>query len=240
MLDWVPPRADSIYLTCGGLVRPYHSVMPNWVVISSLATASGTLVLAGATFASVRSANRSARVAEESLLAGMRPLLMPSRPEDPPIKVGFADDHYVQVRGSGGTAETVDGATYLTMSVRNAGSGIAVLHGWRVELTRDVSILAHADRPDVGSFRRLTRDLYIAAGDVSFWQGAYRDPLEAEVNEVQERIRSRERFFVDLLYGDHRGGQRVVSRFSLQPRESAEDWYVTVSRHWNVDLPDPR
>jgi len=39
----------------------------DWVTISSLATAGGTLVLALATFASVRSANRSARVAEMAL-----------------------------------------------------------------------------------------------------------------------------------------------------------------------------
>jgi hypothetical protein len=214
--------------------------MPNWVVISSLATAGGTLVLAGATFASVRSGNRSARVAEETLLAGMRPLLMPSKPEDPPLKVGFADDHFVQVRGSSGTAEVSDDAIYLTMSVRNAASGIAVLHGWRVELARDVSMLANADCPEVSSFRRLTRDLYIASGDISFWQGAYRDPSETEFGEVLEYVRTRQRLFVDLLYGDHRGGQRVVSRFSLQPREHAEDWYLTVVRHWNVDQPDPR
>ena len=73
-------------------------------------------------------ANRSARVAEEALLAGMRPLLMASRAEDAPIKVGFADDHFVQVRGSSGTAEIADGAIYLTMSVRNAGTGIGANH----------------------------------------------------------------------------------------------------------------
>ena len=41
----------------------------DWVTISALATAGGTLVLALATFASVRSANRAARVAERSLLS---------------------------------------------------------------------------------------------------------------------------------------------------------------------------
>src|SRR4051812_20460249 len=106
---------------------------PDWVTISSLATAAGTLVLAVATFGSVRSANRAARVAEESLLAGIRPLLMSSRPEDPPVKVGFADDHYVMAPGGGGTAEVTEAAIYLTLSIRNAGNGIAVLHGWRVE-----------------------------------------------------------------------------------------------------------
>ncbi len=61
--------------------------MADWVTISSLATAGGTLVLAVATFASVRSANRAARVAEQSLLANMRPVLMPDRPDDPEQKM---------------------------------------------------------------------------------------------------------------------------------------------------------
>jgi hypothetical protein len=102
----------------------------DWTTISSLATAGGTLVLAAATFTSVRSANRAARVAEASLLAGIRPLLLPSRPDDSAVKVGFIDNHFVLTPGGGGTAEVTDDAIYLTMSVRNAGNGIAVLHGW--------------------------------------------------------------------------------------------------------------
>lgn len=50
--------------------------MTNWTTIASLATAGGTLVLAVATFVSVRQGNRAtriseraARVAEQSLLA---------------------------------------------------------------------------------------------------------------------------------------------------------------------------
>jgi hypothetical protein len=54
----------------------------DWVAISSLATAGGTLALAGATLAAVRSANRSSRVAERTLLAELRPVLMPSRLQD--------------------------------------------------------------------------------------------------------------------------------------------------------------
>ena len=50
--------------------------MADWVTISALSTAGGTLVLAGAAFASVRSANRAARVAEQSLLVNLRPLLV--------------------------------------------------------------------------------------------------------------------------------------------------------------------
>jgi hypothetical protein len=210
--------------------------MTDWVTVSAFVTGGGTLVLAGATFASVRSANRSSRVAEQALLSGIRPLLMPSRPTDLTLKVGFADDHFVEVPGGSATAEATESAIYLTMSVRNVGNGMAILHGWRAELSRDISGMT---RPPVEEFHRLTRDLYVAVGDVSFWQGAYRDPTELEFSEVTARITSRERIFLDILYGDHQGGQRVISRFSLVPRSDG-GWFATVVRHWNVDQPDPR
>jgi len=213
--------------------------MDPWVTISSLATAGGTLVLAAATFSSVRSANRAARVAEESLLAGTRPLLMPSRTDDLPLKVGFADDHFVMAPGGGGTAEVTEDAIYLTMSVRNVGSGIAILHGWRVEPERQLERIAQLARPPVETFRRLSRDIYIAAGDVGFWQGAFRDQSEPEFADVRGRISAPERLIIDLLYGDHQGSQRVVSRFSLLPRGDG-GWLATVAKHWNVDRPDPR
>ena len=53
----------------------------DWTTISSLATAFGTLVLAVATFVSVRSSNQSARTAERALDVGLRPVLFPSRLE---------------------------------------------------------------------------------------------------------------------------------------------------------------
>jgi hypothetical protein len=47
---------------------------------------------------------------------------------------------------------------------------------------------------------------------------------------------------IDILYGDFEGGQRVVTRFTLSPRETDDGvrWFAGVSRHWNVDRPDPR
>ena len=206
------------------------------MTISSLATAGGTLVLAGATFSAVRSSNRSARVAERSLMAGLRPLLMPSRPDDPPQKVGFADDRWLRVPGGGGAAEIADGAVYLAMSVRNAGSGIAVLHGWR--FTRALQSGTES-APPLEEFERLTRDLYVPAGDVGFWQGVIRDPERAELREVSAAIEGRERIVVDVLYGDHEGGQRVVSRFSLMPSADG-GWIAAAARHWNIDRDDPR
>ena len=209
--------------------------MADWVTISSLATAGGTLVLAAATFASVRSANRAARAAERSMLAGLRPLLMPSRLDDPPQKIGFMDDKWLVASGGGGAAEATDEAVYLGFAVRNAGSGIAVMHGWNVY--RGVR-LSDNHNP-IEDFHALTRDLYIPPGDIGFWQGALRDPTTTEFADVRRLVESRERIIIDILYGDHEGGQRVITRFSMLPRDS-DRWIVTAAKHWNIDRPDPR
>jgi hypothetical protein len=209
--------------------------MADWVTISSLATAGGTLVLAGATFASVRSANRAARVAERSLLSGLQPLLVTSRLDDPTQKVHFQDGRVLVTPGGGGAAQVGDEAVYLTLSVRNAGSGIAVLHGWRFYPERNADLR----RPDPAGFRPLTRDLYVAPGDIGFWQGAFRDSSEPEYAAARKAVEAREVISVDILYGDYEGGQRTITRIALWPMDE-ERWLAGVGRHWNVDRDDPR
>jgi hypothetical protein len=212
----------------------------DWATVSELATATGTLVLAVATFASVRSANRAARAAENALLEGLRPVLVGSKLEDPPEKIRFMDDRWIHVPGGSAVAEVADEAIYLGMSLRNVGRGMAVLHAWDLvaELTG-----GRVDHRPVDTFRRLTRDLYIAPGDNGFWQGALRDPGEPLFAQIAETVRSRTGFTIDLMYGDVEGSQRVVSRFAITPRETEEGdvrWLLTVARHWNLDRADPR
>ncbi len=208
----------------------------DWVAVSAIITAGATLVLAFATFASVRSANRAARAAERSLLAGLRPLLAPSRLDDAPQKVGFSDDKWFLVPGGGAIAEATDGVVYLAIAVRNVGSGIAVLHGWRLVLDVRQGLSEH---PPVDDFRRLTRDLYIAPSETGFWQGAFRDPAEPAFVEARAAVREPRRIGIDVLYGDHELGQRSITRFSITPRDDGA-WVASVGRHWNVDRPDPR
>jgi hypothetical protein len=107
--------------------------MADWVTISSLATAGGTLVLAVATFSSVRSANRAARLAERSLMVGLRPVLVPSREDDPVERVRFGDDQLLIVPGHGGAVQVEDESIYMAIALRNGGSGLAVLHAWHAE-----------------------------------------------------------------------------------------------------------
>jgi len=214
----------------------------DWVTISALASAGGTLVLAGVTVASVRSANRAARVAEQSLLAGQRPLLVPSRAEDPAVRAGFQDGVWFNVPGGEGAASATDEADYFVIAIRNVGTGIAVLHGWHLipELVLERS--AHVTAPPLEEFTSLTRDLYVAPGDIGFWQGSFRDPASNGYLEARRAVEARQTIGVDILYGDFEGGQRVISRFMLTPKETdgVVRWYASVGRHWNVDRPDPR
>jgi hypothetical protein len=209
----------------------------DWATISSLATAGGTLVLALATFASVRSGNRTARAAERSLLAGLRPLVVNSRLQDPPQKVMFADAHFVHLDGSAGTIEVTAEAIYLTASIRNVGSGIAVLHGWLLDPDPPGG---GGPAPSLEAFRRLTRDLYVPSGDIGFWQGAFREPGTPDFVAAAEAAAARRRVTVDLLYGDFEGGQRTVTRLAFQPRQDSDAYLVSVSRHWSIDRNDPR
>ena len=216
--------------------------MADWVTISALASAGGTLVLAGVTVASVRSANRAARVAEQSLMAGQRPLLVPSRAEDPAVRAGFQDGVWFNVPGGEGAASATDEADYFVISVRNAGTGIAVLHGWRLLPGLVFERSAHVTPPPLEDFTMLTRDLYVAPGDIGFWQGSFRDPASDGYREARRAVEALQTIGVDILYGDFEGGQRVISRFMLTPKErdGIVRWYASVGRHWNVDRPDPR
>ncbi|HLY34762.1 MAG TPA: hypothetical protein VKQ07_09530 [Jatrophihabitantaceae bacterium] len=209
----------------------------DWATISSLATAGGTLVLAIATFASVRSANRAARAAERSLLAGLRPVLMSSRMDDPPQKVGFQDEKWFKVEGSAAVIDVSDEAIYLVMSLRNVGTGMAILHGWK--LIADPRSVPEDGNHDPSDFRRLTRDIYVPAGDVGFWQGAYREAGTPEFDEARRIVTTVSPFAIEILYGDNEGGQRVISRFAVYRRENGQ-YFSATSRHWNLDRSDPR
>jgi hypothetical protein len=210
--------------------------MGEWSTISALATGVGTLVLAIATFASVRSANRAARVAEQALLVNMRPLIVPSRLNDPVQKIFFQEGKHVMLEGGRGAAEVENGVVYLAISLRGAGRGIAVLHGWHFLVGRELD----PQRPDTDTFRHQARDILIAPDDIGFWQGAFRDSADPQFDEAETAVKGNELLTIDLLYGDSDGGQRVISRMILQRGAEDRPWIASVVRHWNVDRPDPR
>lgn len=211
----------------------------DWATAATLATAVGTLVLAVATFDAVRSANRAARVAEAAYQVNLRPVLVTSRPEDPPQKIRWMDNHWVRVEGGLGTAEFVDGAIYLTISLRNVGPGLAVPFGWNARDGAQYSDVPHAD-PD--QFRMQMRDLYVGTNDTGFWQAAIREPEDPDYGWLSRAITKSTPFTIEILYGDHDGGQRTITRFGMVPWPTGDQvhWFPSVARHWYLDRPDPR
>lgn len=208
-----------------------------WATISSLATAAGTLVLAVATFAAVRSSNRSALIAEVALQEQRRPILVPSRLDDPEQKLNFSDAHWVRAAGGHAAADLVDGCVYLGISLRNVGNGIGVCQGWAVTAGQTLTSQMPSHLPDQ-DFRIQTRDLYIAGGDIGMWQGALRNPDDPLRASLQRAIEQDEPITVELLYSDLTGRQRAITRFGLLP--AGERRYTAMSRLWFLDIEGPR
>jgi hypothetical protein len=206
-------------------------------------TSIGTLVLAGATFAAVRSSGRSARIAERALLVGMRPVLASSRREDPAEEVQFADGRVFEVGSGRALVHQADDVIYLAIQLRNVGAGIAQLRAYHLEaeaaqtVAQDPRGAARHRRgdpaPDPSAFAEQQRDLYVAAGDLGFWQAALRDPSAERYRSMSDAIGSAGRITIDLLYGDHEGGQPTITRFVLLPLPE-HGWRCDVTHHWSL------
>ena len=168
-------------------------------------------------------------------MAAIRPVLVPSRLTDPPEKVGFLDDHWIKVDAGRAVADIADDAIYLTFELRNVGSGLAVLDRWDFISDLDPGNESHGDPQ---GYRRLTRDLYIPAATWGSGRGRSATPTSRS-SRKRGTPSPPSTNGVDLLYGDHEGGQHTITRFAPIPRDDGQ-WITSVSRHWTLDRPDPR
>jgi hypothetical protein len=224
--------------------------MADIATIAEIGTAVGTLFLGAATFGSTRSANRAARVAERSLLLGMRPVLTPARAGDPNLKIMFGEGRKFVVPAGTGLVEEIDGVVYLAIPLRNVGTGLAVLQRYDISTGYQLQDVHGPLAPNLKrssnkygpleSFRAQQIDIYIAPGDTGHWQAALRDPDDSLLAEVRQMLAGEpEPIAIDVLYGDHEGGQHLISRFVLIPHSSGK-WLCNVTFHWVLDGDDPR
>src|SRR5690349_4731535 len=137
--------------------------MADTATIASLATAVGTLVLAVATFASTRSANHSARIAERALDLNLRPLLIPAHEWEPTERITF-HDQIIELRSGFAAIEERDGNLYFAAQLRNVGAGIGVLTSWKVKADALEASLIDLSQPDPSHFVLQQRSLYVPAG----------------------------------------------------------------------------
>lgn len=209
-----------------------------WGTLAELATALGTLVLAIATFAAVRSSNRSALIAEVALQEQRRPILVPSRIGDPEQTLNYSDAHWVRVEGGYAVAEQVEGNVYFAISLRNVGNGIGVCQGWAVRVGQTLSSQMHTHMPEE-QFHGQTRDLYVPGGDIGMWQAALRNPDDPVRAAVAAAIEDEEQITIELLYSDLTGRQRAITRFGLIPKPNGKR-YGAMSRLWFLDMTGPR
>jgi hypothetical protein len=239
--DRPPPWASPLPGTSprrGGKLGGVLVLATDWSTISSLATGVGTLVLAIATFASVRSSSRSARIAEAALRDQRRPVLAPSRPDDPVQKMVFVGGHWASAAGGRAVAEHVDGSIYLAISLRNVGAGIAVCQGWvgRAGLASSRTTSSHAPEEE---FRPQLRDLYIPAGDIGMWLGSVRAAGDRVLGSIAEAIDTREPMTIELVYSDLVGRQRTITRFGIVPADQGS-WLAVMTRNWYLEWDGPR
>ena len=193
------------------------------------------LVLAVATFSSVRSANRAARAAERSLLAGLRPVLMPSRLQDPPQKVSFFDQHWVTIEGGHAAFEvTRRRSTWSSACATPEPASPSSTGGTSI---RSGSPAARTPRPKTFGVSPVISTFppeISASGRVHFATRTSRSSRCARDAAARATAVT-----IDLLYGDHEGGQRMISRFALHRCRTARGW-PSSARHWNLDRPNPR
>jgi hypothetical protein len=161
-------------------------------------------------------------------------LLVPSRLDDPPQKVTFVEGVYLVAPGGAAVAEAHDEAVLLAAALRNVGSGIAVLHGWHFY----PELVTSADHLATEEFTRFTRDIFIAPGEVGFWQGTFREPSATAFAEARQTVEAHDSWTIEVLYGDAEGGQRMISRYAMLARE--DGWLASAGRHWYVDRDGPR
>jgi hypothetical protein len=143
----------------------------------------------------------------------------------------------LEVSGHGGAIKCKNENVYMAIALRNAGAGLAVIHGWIAEV-RPAGVIR--DVPDPADFRPQQRDLYIPAGETGFWQGAIRQTNDPSYEPLSAAAHSHDRVGIDILYSDAEGGQRAIARFTVAEWPNVPGERADLIMVFNVDRDDPR
>ena len=214
--------------------------MADWTTISALATAGGTLALAVATYSAGAVGATFRRASPRSTRQiGLRPVLMASRLQDPPEKVGWVDDHWAKVQGGrpcrGRRREHRSSpgrcATSAPASRCSRDGGPSAERRLRRAVPADSSTSSRT--PDSG---RRARDLYIPAAMSASGRercGTRDDDAYSTCCGPSSTRAAHDRRTCSTR--DHEGGQQRDQplRHCLPGQDSG--WHVSaIVRHWNL------
>jgi hypothetical protein len=156
--------------------------------------------------------------------------------------VQFADGQTFPVGGRHALVHKETGVIYLAIPLCNVGTGLAVLRGYRLQgetasdVTQDPRGVAQHRRGDLAPPAAVL--LAAAAGPADqrkpgrFLAGALRDPATPLYKEIALAVDTGGRMTVDVMYGDHAGGQPSVTRFVMLPE--AGSWRCDATRYWSL------
>jgi len=192
-------------------------------------------VLGVATFASVRSANRAARAAEGSLLAGLRPagaVTPPGPPREGLVRRPALAPHRRRPRRHRGD-QRGDLPGHVTAQRRHR-------HRYPARLGVLPRTAQRRCRPPRSRSLSAAHARHLCAGGGHrFLDERIPRPGVRRIRTGAQAIAARQALTIDLLYGDFEGGQCSVTRFGLLP-VGEDGWLTAAGRHWNIDRPQPR
>jgi hypothetical protein len=199
----------------------------DWVAVATLVVAAATALLAYVSLLAARTASRQ-------LSRDMRPVVVPSKPDDHTRRNRFGDGTLVPQSDEIIYTEIRDDSSYLGICLRNIGTGIAVVRGLKLCLAGE-----EERQPGPSEFAFTEKAIYMAPADT-----AYLTNLAQRTNEewfgpaLLKGIADHLNMSVHFLYTDMTNSQPSITRMELHYDPGLDTFYPAELRHWMVKQRD--
>jgi len=196
----------------------------DWV---TLAVAVATALLAYAAWLAARTASRQ-------LSRDMRPVVIPSKPDERTRRGRFANGTLVPESEEAVYAHKEGTTNYLGVCLRNIGTGIAVVRGLKLCLAEDGE-----EQPTAAEFAYTERAIYMAPTDTAYLTNLVEDTDEEWFGPaLTVGITDQLAMAVFFLYTDLTNNQPAITRMELRYDANAHAYYAAELRHWAVKRRD--
>lgn len=116
---------------------------------------------------------------------------------------------------------------YLAVSIRNVGSGVAVLHGWHVQ----AGLQTQRSHPPLEEFTTQNLDIYVAPDGNGLWLSALRDPAPGLITAPQCWLFSARWLRLSDMTENNAAREVCIWTYWVRP-EAEEGFKALLARHW--------